>query len=197
MDESKMPILVGCGQVTQREPDPKAALSPMDLTAAAVRKAAEDSGAGQALLGALDTIVMLRSFSDTSWRFVCPFGKYTNPPRSLANRLDAHNAKRLVYTHPGGNMPQWSVNRMFEMIRRTGSGGDLWRRGVVDAKSRPAGQYRTRLERGSGRLERGLGRVDPGLERHGRPPPHGRRDLCLTDDRERHSRRPGADHRRA
>ena len=39
MDESKMPILVGCGQVTQREPDPKAALSPMDLTAAAVRKA--------------------------------------------------------------------------------------------------------------------------------------------------------------
>ena len=118
MDESKMPILVGCGQVTQREPDPKAALSPMDLTAAAVRKAAEDSGAGQALLGALDTIVMLRSFSDTSWRFVCPFGKYTNPPRSLANRLDAHNAKRLVYTHPGGNMPQWSVNRMFEMISR-------------------------------------------------------------------------------
>ena len=118
MDESRMPILVGCGQVTQREPDPKAALSPMDLTVAAVRKAAEDSGAGQALLGALESIVMLRSFSDTSWRFVCPFGKYTNPPRSLANRLDAHNAKRLVYTHPGGNMPQWSVNRMFEMITR-------------------------------------------------------------------------------
>ncbi len=121
MDERRMPILVGCGQVTQREPHPKAAPSPMDLTAAAEWKAAEDSGAGQALLGALDTIVMLRSFSDTSWRFVCPLGKYTNPPRSLANRLDAHNAKRLVYTHPGGNMPQWSVNRMFEMITR----GDL------------------------------------------------------------------------
>ena len=118
MDESRTPILVGCGQVTQREPDPLAAMSPMDLTAAAVKKAAEDSGAGQALLGALDTIVLLRAFSDTSWRFVCPFGKYVNPPKSLANRLGADRAKRLVYTHPGGNMPQWSINLMFEMITR-------------------------------------------------------------------------------
>ena len=118
MDETRMPVLVGSGQVTQREPDPLAALSPMDLTAAAGRKAAEDSGAGSALLKALDTIVLLRSFSDTSWRFTCPFGKYINPPKSLANRLEAENAKRLVYTHPGGNMPQWSVNRMFEMITR-------------------------------------------------------------------------------
>jgi acetyl-CoA C-acetyltransferase len=117
-DESRIPILVGSGQITQREPDPLAAMSPMDLTAAAVKKAAEDSGAGQALLGALDTIVLLRAFSDTSWRFVCPFGKYVNPPKSLANRLGADNAKRLVYTHPGGNMPQWSINRMFEMITR-------------------------------------------------------------------------------
>jgi len=118
MDESRTPILVGCGQVTQREPDPLAAMSPMDLTATAVKKAAEDSGAGQALLGALDTIVLLRAFSDTSWRFVCPFGKYVNPPKSLANRLGADRAKRLVYTHPGGNMPQWSINLMFEMITR-------------------------------------------------------------------------------
>ena len=118
MDESRMPILVGSGQVTQREPDPLAALSPMDLTAAAGRKAAEDSGAGTALLEALDIIVLLRSFSDTSWRFTCPFGTYANPPRSLANRLGADNAKRLIYTHPGGNMPQWSVNRLFEMITR-------------------------------------------------------------------------------
>jgi acetyl-CoA C-acetyltransferase len=35
MDESRIPILVGCGQITQRETDPRAAQSPMDLTAAA------------------------------------------------------------------------------------------------------------------------------------------------------------------
>ena len=118
MDETRIPILVGTGQITQREPDPALALSPMDLTAASGRKAAEDSGAGAALLKSLDTIVLLRSFSDTSWRFICPFGKYANPPRSLANRLGLENSTRLIYTHPGGNMPQWCVNRMFEMITR-------------------------------------------------------------------------------
>ena len=38
--------------------------------------------------------------------------------KSLANRVGAENARRLVYTHPGGNMPQWCVNRMFEMITK-------------------------------------------------------------------------------
>ncbi|MBH67312.1 MAG: acetyl-CoA acetyltransferase [Rhodospirillaceae bacterium] len=118
MDEARIPILVGSGQITQREADPVAALSPIDLTAAAGFKAADDSGVGSAILEVLDTMVVLRSFSDTSWRFTCPFGSYDNPPLSLANRLGAENAKRLVYTHPGGNMPQWCVNRMFEMITR-------------------------------------------------------------------------------
>lgn len=118
MDEARIPVLVGSGQVTQREPDPLAALSPLDLTAAAARQAAQDSGAGEKALQALDTIVQLRSFADTSWRFVCPFGKYANPPKSLANRLSATAAKRLIYTWPGGNMPQWSINRLSEMITR-------------------------------------------------------------------------------
>ena len=118
MDESRVPVLVGSGQITQREPDPSRGLPPIDLTASAVYKAADDSGAGRTLLKALDTIVVVRSFSDTSWRFTCPFGTYSNPPKSLANRIKAENVQRLVYTHPGGNMPQWCVNRMFEMITR-------------------------------------------------------------------------------
>ncbi|MBI07683.1 MAG: acetyl-CoA acetyltransferase [Rhodospirillaceae bacterium] len=121
MDESRVPVLVGSGQITQREPDPSRGLSPMDLTAVAVHKAVEDSEAGPILLQALDTVVLVRSFSDTSWRFACPFGTYSNPPKSLANRIGAENAQHLVYTHPGGNMPQWCVNRLFEMIAR----GDL------------------------------------------------------------------------
>lgn len=118
MDETRIPILVGSGQITQREPDPKVALHAMDLTAAAARKAAEDAGAGAKLLQALDTIVVLRSFSDTSWRFKSPFGGPKNPPKSIANRIGNSAAKRLVYTHPGGNMPQWSINRLFEMVTR-------------------------------------------------------------------------------
>ncbi|MEM7407860.1 MAG: acetyl-CoA acetyltransferase [Pseudomonadota bacterium] len=118
MDESRIPILVGSGQVTQREPDPARALSPIDLTAEACRRAGDDSGAGMALVHSLDTLVVLRSFSDTSWRFTCPFGRYEHPPASIASRLGIDGAKRLIYTHPGGNMPQWSVNRLFEMVTR-------------------------------------------------------------------------------
>ena len=118
MDDSRIPILVGAGQITQREPDPLKALKPIDLVAAAAKQAAEDSGVGQSLLSTLDTIVLLRSFSDTSWRFKSPFGGPVNPPKSLAARLDANQASRLIYTHAGGNMPQWSINRLFEMVTR-------------------------------------------------------------------------------
>ena len=118
MDDRQVPILVGSGQITQRERDPRVALGAMDLTAAAARKAAEDAHGGEALLRALDAIVVLRSFSDTSWRFKSPFGGPKNPPKSIANRIDNTSAKRLIYTHPGGNMPQWCVNRLFEMVTR-------------------------------------------------------------------------------
>jgi acetyl-CoA C-acetyltransferase len=118
MEDWRTPILVGSGQITQREPDPRAALNAMDLTAAAARKAAADAHGGEALLQALDAVVVMRSFSDTSWRFKSPFGGPTNPPRSIANRLNLGDVMRLIYTHPGGNMPQWCVNRLFEMIAR-------------------------------------------------------------------------------
>jgi acetyl-CoA C-acetyltransferase len=118
MDESRIPILVGAGQITQREPDPGKALKPIDLIAAAARQAAEDAEVGEPLLSTLDTIVVLRSFSDTSWRFKSPFGGPVNPPKSLAVRLGAAQASRLVYTHAGGNMPQWCINRLFEMVTR-------------------------------------------------------------------------------
>ena len=118
MDESRIPIMVGAGQITQREDDPKQALAPIDLIAASARAAAEDSEAGTTLLSSLDTIVQLRAFADTSWRFRSPFGGPSNPPKSLANRIGADNAKRLIYTYAGGNMPQWSINRLSEMVTR-------------------------------------------------------------------------------
>lgn len=114
----RTPILVGCGQITQREPDPKRAKSAMALAADAARAAANDAGVGEPLVQALDTIVVLRAFADTSWRFASPFGGPANPPQSIARRLGNQTVKRLIYTWPGGNMPQWSVNRLFEMIAR-------------------------------------------------------------------------------
>ncbi len=116
--DDRQPVLVGVGQITQREPDPRAALGPIDLMAAAARAAADDSGAGPALLATLDQLTVIRLFSDTGPRFACPFGKYANPPLSVAQRIGAGAVRRLVYTHPGGNMPQWCLNRLGEAITR-------------------------------------------------------------------------------
>jgi acetyl-CoA C-acetyltransferase len=144
--ETPIPILVGAGQVTQREEDPVKALSPMDLTAAAARKAAKDTGAGEKIFPILDAVVQIRSFSDSSWRYTCPFGRYVNPPKSLANQVGAVNAKRLIYTHVGGNTPQWCVNRLFEMITRGEIGAALVAGGEALATQKTAKRAGTRLD---------------------------------------------------
>jgi acetyl-CoA C-acetyltransferase len=140
MDDWHIPILIGAGQITQREPDPRVALGAMDLTAVAARRAAEDAHGGNALLQALDTVVVLRSFSDTSWRFKSPFGGPKNPPKSIANRLGITAAKRLIYTHAGGNMPQWCVNRLFAMVTRGEIGAAMICGGEALATQKAAGR---------------------------------------------------------
>ena len=131
MNEHRIPVLVGVGQVTQREADPRAALQPLDLMAAAARQAADDSGVGARLLQALDNVTVIRLFADTSPRFVCPFGGSNNPPASVAARIGATQARQRVYTHPGGNMPQWCLNRLGEAIAR----GELGAALVVGAEA--------------------------------------------------------------
>ncbi len=146
MDENRIPVLIGCGQVTQREPDLQRALSPVELTAQACRLAAQDAGPGASLLEVIDTIVMIRAFSDTSWRFACPFGQYKNPPKSLAARIGARAAQRLIYTHPGGNMPQWSINRLCEMVTRGEVGAALVAGGESLATQKAAQRAKLQLD---------------------------------------------------
>ena len=125
LDDDHTPVLVGCGQITQREADPRAALSPLDLMARAARMAADDSGAGPPLLQALDSIVVIRQFADTSPRFASPFGRCANLPLSLARRIGAAPPRQRVYTHPGGNMPQWCINRLAQAVARGELGAAL------------------------------------------------------------------------
>ena len=56
-------------------------------------------------------------FSDISPRFASPYGRSSNPPQSVANRLHA-DPRQLLYSHSGGNMPQYLVNRFAEEIAR-------------------------------------------------------------------------------
>jgi acetyl-CoA C-acetyltransferase len=121
MVDSRTPILVGCGQVTDlaARPDitsPETAHSPFDLAAEAGRRALADAGAAQ-LEGSIDVVAMLRLFSDTTHRFATKLGTSTNPPASVARRLGIR-AARHIYTHNGGNMPQYLVGALAEAIVR-------------------------------------------------------------------------------
>jgi len=81
----------------------------------AARAAAADAGPGDALLRQIDSLVVVRLFSDSTPRFKSPFGRIANPPWSVARRISAV-PRELVYTPGGGNMPQVALNRACERI---------------------------------------------------------------------------------
>jgi len=97
--DDRAPILVGAGQLTQRDVALEAALEPVAMMAATARAAADDAGGGARLLAAVDSLAVVNVLS-------CPYG---NAPRLLAERLTIHPAAEL-YTTIGGNTPQWLVN---------------------------------------------------------------------------------------
>lgn len=99
-------VLIGAGQVVERDPPPERAHEPAGLMEAAARHAAEDAGAGAALFGGTHAVVAVNVLG---WR-------YPSAARALAERLGASGA-RLVDTHVGGNTPQSAVNALAERVR--------------------------------------------------------------------------------
>ncbi len=95
--DPRMPVLVGCGDVTDVATPAEAGRSPYDLIAQAARLALHDSGV-PGIAAAIDTVAMIRSFADTSYRFATPFGSSTNPPRSIAQRLGLNAAATSTAT---------------------------------------------------------------------------------------------------
>jgi acetyl-CoA C-acetyltransferase len=112
--DGRMPVLVGCGDVTDLDTPAEAGRSPYELIAQASRMALQDTGAA-GMAEAIDTVAMIRSFADTSPRFATKLGTSANPPRSVARRLGL-KAARHIYSHSGGNMPQYLVNQFAEEI---------------------------------------------------------------------------------
>ncbi|HTR87006.1 MAG TPA: acetyl-CoA acetyltransferase [Reyranella sp.] len=118
MIDPRTPILVGCGQITDTTSELSSKRSRVAFCAEAAALALEDTRAkiGGHMLGhEVDTLAVMEFFSDISPRFASPFGRSTNPPKSVARRLHAH-ARRLYYAHSGGNMPQYLVNKFAEQI---------------------------------------------------------------------------------
>lgn len=121
--DPRTPILVGCGQLTGTSGEPSSARSNVAFSAEAARAALADTSASigaEALGRKIDAIAVLEFFPDISPRFASPFGRSSNPPKSVANRLDA-TPRQLIYTHQGGNTPQYMVNRFAEEIAGGGA----------------------------------------------------------------------------
>jgi len=114
MNEALMPVLIGCGQLTDKRP-PEEAGSPIELMAEVARKAAADAGPGQALLDEIDVIAALGLTVDSAEADSGARGMVRNVPRSVCNALKIDPAEKF-YTHTGGNTPQMLVNRYAEKI---------------------------------------------------------------------------------
>lgn len=115
--DPRTPVLVGGGQVNQRE----GSCEPVELIAQAARAAEADSG-GQGLLAAVDSI---RLVAMLSWR-------YRDPGRLVAERIGARPGHSL-YSGDGGNQPQALVSSAARDIAAGRAdvvlvgGGEAWR----------------------------------------------------------------------
>ncbi len=113
--DPRTPVIIGVGQVNQRDESPE--VEPVDLMASAAREAADPR-----VLQALDSI---RVVNLLSWR-------YRDPGLLLGERIGAAHAA-TVYTGIGGNTPQSLLNRACRDIQQGRAdavllaGGETWR----------------------------------------------------------------------
>jgi len=107
MSDDRMPVLVGVGQVTEKDKPLEDASSPVSLMEQATFLAFEDAGIGRERAADLDTLVVVKSFRES----------VRNSPEALAKRVGASAAKQWLMPD-GGNGPQYLMNRFSEAIAR-------------------------------------------------------------------------------
>jgi acetyl-CoA C-acetyltransferase len=101
VSEDRRPVLIGSGQLVQRDVAPAEAPSPLDLLERAARTAADVGGAGARALRQLDAVAVV---DVVAWR---PH----NASRLLAERISAQ-PRREIISAVGGEMPLVLVNRL-------------------------------------------------------------------------------------
>ncbi len=110
-------VIIGIGEVVEHVPeDLNQASSPADLIEAAIRQSFGDTGL-DTIGASIDTIAMVRTFSDSGAPLKSPFGDPFNPPRAIAKRLGI-DPKTAVYSCAGGQVPQQLVNEFATKIAR-------------------------------------------------------------------------------
>jgi acetyl-CoA C-acetyltransferase len=105
-DVSRVPVVIGAGQFTNRDEDPSSAPDPFDLMVTAAVRAAEDAGSAD-WLKKLTHCWMVHSLSL----------HHADPVSELASRIAAPPNAELRCSGMGGNIPQWLVNRAADLVR--------------------------------------------------------------------------------
>jgi acetyl-CoA C-acetyltransferase len=110
------PIIIGAGQYVERlgEASKPPLSPPMQLAATAGKLALNDAGISAR---EIDTIAVIRLFSDAAKAWASPFGGSNNPPESVARRIGASPAHR-IYSNVGGTQPLQVMVELLAAISR-------------------------------------------------------------------------------
>ena len=115
------PIIIGVGQVVEAvKENVSEASSPIDLAVQAAQLAMRDAldnqdADTQRLAAEIDVLATVRTTADSIPLMPAFFGTSNNPPRSVAQRINA-SPIRAIHTASGGNTPQKLVNEWCEAL---------------------------------------------------------------------------------
>jgi acetyl-CoA C-acetyltransferase len=116
MNEATMPVLIGCGQITDRR-SPEEGSTVIELMVEVAKKAAADAGPGQVRLDDIDTVTALVKTVDSHESGIGASGMVRNVPHAVCTALNIDPAEKC-YTYTGGNTPQMLVNQYAEKVSR-------------------------------------------------------------------------------
>ncbi|MFK7730304.1 MAG: acetyl-CoA acetyltransferase [Pseudomonadales bacterium] len=116
MIHESTPVLIGCGQTTDKRP-PEEGSTAIELMVEVARKAAADAGPADALLNSIDALVALGLTVDAPEAASGASGMVRNVPHAVSKALGI-NPKEQRYTRTGGNTPQMLVNSYAEQIAK-------------------------------------------------------------------------------
>jgi acetyl-CoA C-acetyltransferase len=109
-DLSRVPVLIGAGQFTNRDEDPGSAPDPFELMVEASRRAAADAGPHD---GGADWLTRLTH----CWMVHSISLRHADPAGELAKRIGAPAGAEVRCSGMGGNIPQWLINRAADLVR--------------------------------------------------------------------------------
>lgn len=104
-NDDTRPVLIGAGQLVQRDAAPGEALEPLAMLEQVARAAAEDAGVSEKVLRDLDTVALV---NPPAWRA-------GNPARLLAERIGSHPSREYT-TAIGGEVGVSVANFLGERI---------------------------------------------------------------------------------